>query len=147
MTRPAQLILYRFGGSLFFGIFIHPTQPFQFMQRIQQAMSTSMDFLFPTIFLFIANYSNSIALDRIGISLTYTSKCGIPLIMVLLTVLVGGLEALPNTTTLLSLLPIAFGIGAASWNSPMFEKVCFVCALLSSTAQAALNVSSKRVIR
>ena len=104
-------------------------------------------FLFPTIFLFIANYSNSIALDRIGISLTYTSKCGIPLITVLLTVLVGGLEALPNTTTLLTLLPIAFGIGAASWNSPMFEKVCFVCALLSSTAQAALNVSSKRVIR
>ena len=49
MTRPAQLILYRFGGSLFFGIFIHPTQPFQFMQRIQQAMSTSMGF-------FISNY-------------------------------------------------------------------------------------------
>lgn len=104
-------------------------------------------FLLPSLFLFIANYSNSIALDRIGISLTYTSKCGIPLITVLFTLLLDGMSSLPSTATLLSLLPIAIGIGASSWNSPTFELFGFLAALISTTSQAALNVVSKRVMR
>lgn len=103
-------------------------------------------FLLPSLFLFIANYSNSIALDRIGISLTYTSKCGIPLITVLFTLLLDGISALPSNATLLSLLPIAFGIGAASWNSPTFELFGFLAAVVSTTSQAALNVVSKKVM-
>ena len=104
-------------------------------------------FLLPSIFLFIANYSNSIALDRIGISLTYTSKCGIPLITVLFTLLLDGMSALPSNATLFSLLPIALGIGAASWNTPTFELYGFLAALISTTSQAALNVFSKRVMK
>lgn len=34
----------------------------------------------------------------------------------------------------------------ASWNSPTFEKKGFAAAMLSSTAQSALNVSSKRAL-
>jgi drug/metabolite transporter (DMT)-like permease len=58
-----------------------------------------------------------------------------------------GVSALPSKATLLSLLPIAFGIGAASWNSPTFEMFGFAAAMISTTSQAALNVVSKRVMR
>jgi Triose-phosphate Transporter family len=83
-------------------------------------------------------------LDRIGISLTYTSKCGIPLITVLLTVLLDGWNSLPSSLALLSLLPIGIGIGAASWNSPTFKLGGFLAALGSTTCQSLLNVCSKR---
>lgn len=89
---------------------------------------------------------HSVALDRIGISLTYTSKCGIPLITVVLTALLEGLGALPNAAALASLIPIAVGIAAASWSSPTFELVGFVAAAISATAQSALNVTSKRAL-
>ena len=88
----------------------------------------------------------SIALDRIGISLTYTSKCAIPLFTVILTILVDGMGALPNALTLAALVPIAIGIAAASWNSPTFELWGFLAAVASTTAQSALNVTSKRAI-
>lgn len=146
IARPALLTLYRFSGSLLFGIFLRP-QVWSFMQRIRDTLASVSDFTLPAVFLFLANYSNSVALDRIGISLTYTSKCGIPLITVILTLLVDGFDALPSTKTLLTLIPIALGIGAASWNSPTFEKIGFISALVSCTAQAALNVSSKKAIR
>jgi hypothetical protein len=78
--------------------------------------------------------------------LTYTSKCGIPLITVLMTLLLDGTKALPNPLALLSLLPIALGIAAASWNSPTFETIGFLAAVTSATAQSALNVTSKRAM-
>jgi len=149
LSRASLLTLYRFSGSLLLGLFMHA----QFYQlsalppRFIQTLEAAKLFLLPSLFLFIANYCNSIALDRIGISLTYTSKCGIPLITVLFTLLLDGVSALPSKATLLSLLPIAFGIGAASWNSPTFEVFGFVAAMISTTSQAALNVVSKRVMR
>jgi Triose-phosphate Transporter family len=87
-----------------------------------------------------------VALDRIGIGLTYTSKCGIPIITVLLTLLLDGMSALPNMAALLSLIPIALGIAAASWSAPTWETLGFLMAVLSTTAQSLLNVSSKRVL-
>mmetsp|Transcript_26938 Transcript_26938/g.42252 ORF Transcript_26938/g.42252 Transcript_26938/m.42252 type:complete len:462 (-) Transcript_26938:1417-2802(-) len=149
LSRASLLTLYRFSGSLMLGLFMHA----QFYQlsalppRFIQTLEAAKLFLLPSLFLFIANYCNSIALDRIGISLTYTSKCGIPLITVLFTLLLDGVSALPSKATLLSLLPIAIGIGAASWNSPTFEVFGFVAAMISTTSQAALNVVSKRVMR
>ncbi len=149
LSRASLLTLYRFSGSLLLGLFMHA----QFYQlsalppRFIQTLEAAKLFLLPSLFLFIANYCNSIALDRIGISLTYTSKCGIPLITVLFTLLLDGVSALPSKATLLSLLPIAIGIGAASWNSPTFEVFGFVAAMISTTSQAALNVVSKRVMR
>lgn len=145
LSRPTLLTLYRFSGSLLLGILFH--QPlFAAMDRIKQTIDSLPLFALPATFLFVANYANSISLDRIGISLTYTSKCGIPLITVLLTLLLDGVNALPSTLTLLTLIPIALGIGAASWNHPTFEPIGFAAAILSCVAQAALNVSSKRVM-
>ena len=88
----------------------------------------------------------SIALDRIGISLTYTSKCAIPLFTVILSILLDGTGSLPNVLSLASLIPIAVGIAAASWNSPTFELWGFIAAVVSTTSQSALNVTSKRAI-
>lgn len=58
-----------------------------------------------------------------------------------------GSQALPGQYALLSLLPIACGIGMASWNAPTFEAIGFVCACVSATAQSALNVLSKKAIK
>ena len=69
------------------------------------------------------------------------------MITVLLTMALDGMSALPSTATLMSLIPIALGIGASSWNSPTFELLGFVAALISTTSQAALNVVSKRVMK
>jgi hypothetical protein len=149
LSRASLLTLYRFSGSLLLGIFVH-THFYQLsmcIPRFLKTVNAAKMFLLPSLFLFIANYSNSIALDRIGISLTYTSKCGIPLITVLFTLLLDGISALPSSATLLSLVPIALGIGASSWNSPTFELFGFLAALISTTSQAALNVVSKRVMK
>lgn len=115
-------------------------------KRLAHTISYMQDFSLPAIFLFTANYCNSVALDRIGISLAYTSKCLIPLITVAFTLLLDGIVALPPNLALLMLLPIAAGVALASWKSPTFEKYGFLAALVSSTAQAALNVSSKRAL-
>ena len=144
LPRATLLTLYRFGGSLLLGMLAHPD--LHVVDRVRETIHLLPPFALPAIFLFVANYANSISLDRIGISLTYTSKCAIPLITVLLTVILDGVSSLPNVPVLLSLLPIALGIGAASWNSPTFEKIGFAAAMISCTSQSALNVSCKKVM-
>lgn len=145
IPRPALLTICRFGGSLLMGLLLQPDVR-MILQRVQSTLRNIPHFIVPACFLFIANYANSISLNRIGISLTYTSKCGIPLMTVLLTIAMDGISALPNSWALLSLIPIAAGIAAASWNSPTFELVGFLAALLSTTAQSALNVTSKKAM-
>eukprot|EP00546_Thalassionema_frauenfeldii_P017150 CAMPEP_0178896122 /NCGR_PEP_ID=MMETSP0786-20121207/982_1 /TAXON_ID=186022 /ORGANISM="Thalassionema frauenfeldii, Strain CCMP 1798" /LENGTH=414 /DNA_ID=CAMNT_0020566459 /DNA_START=236 /DNA_END=1479 /DNA_ORIENTATION=+ len=98
------------------------------------------------LFLFLANFTNAISLSKVGISLTSTSKCGIPLITVLLTLISDGREALPSALTITTLIPIAVGIGAAAWNSPTFDTFGFLAAMVSCTAQSLLNVTSKKAI-
>jgi hypothetical protein len=144
LSRPTLLTLFRFGGSLLLGLLAHPD--LAIVQRIQDTAKSVPAFALPAVFLFVANFCNSISLNRIGIPLTYTSKCGIPLITVILTVLLDGTKALPNSLALLSLLPVALGIAAASWNSPTFETIGFLAAAMSATAQSALNVTSKRAM-
>jgi drug/metabolite transporter (DMT)-like permease len=144
LPRATLLTLYRFGGSLLLGMLAHPD--LHVVDRVHETIQLLPPFAMPAIFLFIANYANSIALDRIGISLTYTSKCAIPLITVLLTLILDGASSLPSIPVLLCLLPIALGIGAASWNSPTFEKIGFTAAMISCTSQSALNVSCKKVM-
>lgn len=145
LSRPQLLTLYRFSGSLLLGIFLHG-DVWNWNKRLAHTVSYMQDFSLPAIFLFTANYCNSIALDRIGISLAYTSKCLIPLITVVLTLFQDGFVALPPNLALLMLVPIATGVALASWKSPTFEKYGFLAAIASSTAQAALNVSSKRAL-
>ena len=181
LSPSSLLTMYRFAGSLLFGLLFSTTSSSSIQQRFHVTMTTIPTLLIPSICLFIANFSNtyvylfcsldasimtlssqfplltlmssssaiyifSIALDRIGIGLTYTSKCGIPIITVLLTLLLDGVGALPNIPTLLSLIPIAFGIAAASWSAPTYELLGFIMACISATAQSALNVTSKRAM-
>ena len=145
VSRPALLTLYRFSGSLLLGL-IARVPVLDVISRVRQTLGFIHHFSIPAAFLFIANFSNSVAIDRIGISLTYTSKCGIPLITVILTLLLDGVGALPSVPALLSLVLIAAGIAAASWNHPTFEAIGFTAAIISCVAQVALNVSSKKVM-
>jgi Triose-phosphate Transporter family len=144
LSRPALLTLYRFSGSLLLGLVAHPE--FRIVERILETWKLVPAFSLPALFLFLANYSNSISLDRIGISLTYTCKCSIPLVTVLLTILLEGMDALPSVPTLLTLIPIATGIAAASWDAPTFEILGFVAAMVSCVAQSALNVTCKQAM-
>jgi len=144
LPRPVLLTLYRFGGSLLLGLLLHPN--FQLIQRVRDTVAVIPDFALPAAFLFLANFTNSIALNRIGISLTYTTKCAIPIFTVILTFFLDGASALPSIPTLLSLVPIATGIAMASWDSPVFETKGFGFAMVSSSAQTALNVCSKKAM-
>ena len=145
LSRATLLTLFRFSGSLILGLLAHPN--LQIVERIRETLKLLPPFALPAVFLFIANYTNSISLNRIGISLTYTSKCAIPLITLLLTLVWDGVQALPSVPVLLSLVPIALGIATASWNNPTYEKYGFLAAFISCTAQSALNVTSKRVMK
>lgn len=142
-TRPQLLTIYRLSGSFLLGIFANP-KFLRWHDRLMQSFGVMNDFALPAVFMFCANYCNVLALDRLGISLTYTSKCGIPILTVLITILVDGIDAIPSFLTLCSLILIAIGIAMASWNSPTFDSIGFLSAVVSATSQASLNVSCKR---
>jgi hypothetical protein len=142
MSRPTRLTLYRFAGSFAIGLLLHPN--FDVTGRLAQTIAATPAFFVSALLLFLANLANSVALDRIGIPLTYTCKCGIPLMTVILTLIMDGPSALPPPLALIALVPIAFGIAAASWSAPTFELAGFLAALFSTLTQSALNVFSKR---
>jgi hypothetical protein len=144
ISRSTLLTLYRFSGSLLLGLVAHAN--FDIVSRIRETWELCPTFFVPAIFLFVANYTNSVSLDRIGISLTYTSKCAIPLVTLILTIILDGVQALPSVKVVLTLIPIALGIATSSWNHPTFEPVGFLAAMVSCTAQSALNVSCKKVM-
>jgi hypothetical protein len=145
LSRVTLLTLARFSGSLILGLVAYPN--LHIVDRIKETLELLPQFALPAVFLFTANYSNAISLDRIGISLTYTSKCAIPLITLILTLVLDGVDALPSVPVLLTLVPIALGIATASWNHPRFEILGFIAAFVSCTAQSALNVTSKHVMK
>lgn len=145
MDRPQMLTFFRFLGSFVLGLLCH-LDFWRIIARFQDTFSAIPNFAIPALFLFAANYSNSIALNRIGVPLTYTAKCGIPLVTVLFTMLAEGRNAMPSVPTLVSLIVIACGIAAASWNAPIFEISGFVAAIFSTTAQAALVVTGKKAV-
>lgn len=107
LSRPQLLTLYRFLGSSLMGVFLHVNLG-GWSERLKLTLHYTRDFALPAIFLFVANHCNGIALDKIGISLTYTSKCIIPLATVLITVLFEGLGALPSLYALLTLIRKCF---------------------------------------
>jgi hypothetical protein len=145
LDRPTLLTLLRFGGSFLIGLLLRadlgriPTLALQTVVNMRYFIASAM-------FLFVANYCNSISLNRLGVPLTYTSKCAIPLFTVLLVLFLEGPQALPNAVALASLALVAFGIAAASFNSPSFDTLGFAAAIISTTAQAALNIESKRAM-
>lgn len=145
-NRPSLLTFYRFSISLLIGMLCHP-KFWLVMDRFRDTVSAVPVFIVPAFFLFFANFCNAIALDRLGISLTYVSKCGIPVVTVLIMLLLEGAQSLPNIKALCSLIPIAMGIACASWNSPFFELVGFLAAISSCVLQAGLNYTSKKAFK
>lgn len=145
-NRPSLLTFYRFSISLLIGMLCHP-KFWLVMDRFRDTVTAVPVFIVPAFFLFFANFCNAIALDRLGISLTYVSKCGIPVVTVLIMLLLEGAQSLPNIKALCSLIPIAMGIACASWNSPFFELVGFLAAISSCVLQACLNYSSKKAFK
>ena len=79
LSRPQLLTIFRLSGSFLLGIFGH-TSLFLWQDRLHRSIQSMNAFMLPALFMFLANYCNVIALDRLGISLTYTSKCGIPIL-------------------------------------------------------------------
>lgn len=145
-NRPSLLTFYRFSISLLIGMLCHP-KFWLVMDRFRDTVTAVPVFIVPAFFLFFANFCNAIALDRLGISLTYVSKCGIPVVTVLIMLILEGAQSLPNIKALCSLIPIAMGIACASWNSPFFELVGFLAAISSCVLQACLNYSSKKAFK
>ena len=145
LDRATLLTLLRFGGSFLLGLLARSDLRLV-PKLVAQTVADARYFIPSAVFLFVANYCNSIALNRLGVPLTYTSKGGIPIFTVLFVFLLDGAGALPNTVALYSLVLIAFGIAAASWNSPTFDALGFLAAAISTTSQAALNIASKRAI-
>jgi drug/metabolite transporter (DMT)-like permease len=64
----------------------------------------------PAVFLFIANYANSIALEKTGITLTYIIKACIPVFTVVICSIQGERYSFMLYT---SLLPICIGVALA----------------------------------
>jgi len=98
-SLPHLLTLYRFGGSFFLSI-LSPS----ILSILSKLPSTIPSFLLPALFMTLANLGNVVALDRIGISLTYTTKCAIPIMTILLQVCLKGNSLLPPTKSLIAVL-------------------------------------------
>jgi len=145
VDRATLLTLFRFSGSFMLGVFLRRDIT-GISRRVTETIQYAPAFAWSAFFLFVANYCNSIALSRVGVPLTYTSKSAIPLITVLFTLILDGSRALPNVYALASLGVIALGITGASWDSPTFEKLGFLAAMISTASQAALNIASKRAM-
>ena len=94
------------------------------------------------MFLWLANYANSCALQACGITLTYIVKACIPVLTVAICALRGQRFPLP---IFLSLVPICLGVAVASFSDVAFSLQGFLAALLSAVAQAFLNLSIKEV--
>lgn len=96
----------------------------------------------PAILLWVANFSNSVALQYSGITLTYVVKACIPVFTVVVCVL-GGQQFPP--LTYLSLLPTVLGVALASASDMDFSAYGLVAALTSALAQTLMNISIKDV--
>jgi hypothetical protein len=96
----------------------------------------------PAILLWLANYSNSIALQSAGITLTYVLKAGIPVFTVLVCSFSG--QKFPFLIYV-SLVPICVGVGLACMGDLSFSINGFVAGLVSALAQTFMNISIKSV--
>lgn len=96
----------------------------------------------PAILLWLANYSNSMALQYAGITLTYVLKAGIPVFTVLVCAFNG--QKFPFLIYF-SLLPICVGVGLACMGDLSFSFNGFLAGLVSALAQTFMNISIKDV--
>jgi hypothetical protein len=129
------------------------------LKHIISLLATS-PYSLPALSLFVANTSNSYSLHVMGIGNTYVTKCCIPAVTVLFTVLTNmyrsrgnrssgqtslplPLLPLPKTLPLLFLIPLTIGISLSASTSPTVTRTGLGLAILSSVAQVSLNLSTQ----
>jgi hypothetical protein len=141
----------RFGGSTFFGSLAaltnQPTSdgnrqptldsdtvsPSNLPHLIKQAA-------LPALFLWLANYFNSVSLKRSGITLTYVMKACIPVF----TVMICRFQGMEFPLSIYSsLIPVCFGVILASGSDLDFTFSGFCAALASAISQTLLNITAK----
>lgn len=96
----------------------------------------------PAVLLWLANYANSVALEKTGITLTYVMKACIPVFTVI-TCRLQGQKFAP--LIYVSLLPICLGVALASASDMDFDAAGLAAALTSALAQTFMNISIKSV--
>ena len=163
---PAALLLtlWRFGFSqvaslltfIFLDPFSSPSSPSNavLFSILKSPISLSLRLLYTlphflpaALSLFLANLFNSYALSTSGISLTYVTKCSIPIFTLLLSpLLIPNTPFKVSTASALSLLPICLGIALTSYDSTNFRGDGFAFAIMSCVAQVCLNVFSKKAM-
>lgn len=129
----------RFAGSAVFGV---SSQTLSGEIKIREFGTTLKNVFFPALFLWVANFANSVALQYSGITLTYVVKACIPVFTVLVCV-VGG-QRFP-LLTYLSLLPTVIGVALASASDMDFSAHGLLAALTSALSQTLMNISIKEV--
>uniref|UniRef100_A0A7S1UB46 Sugar phosphate transporter domain-containing protein n=1 Tax=Phaeomonas parva TaxID=124430 RepID=A0A7S1UB46_9STRA len=97
----------------------------------------------PALALLTANFCNSVALKRTGITITYVTKCIIPIATGLLCLLGLGPAPPRKFGTIAGMAVLCSGIAAASAGNGSFELFGFLAALVSAFAQSFLTVFSK----
>lgn len=97
-------------------------------------------FFWPAVFLFLANFTNCVALQRTGITVTYVTKSATPVATALMCMLKGQRLTL---ATWLSIMSIVAGVGMANIGYSHFNLIGFAAAVLSTVAQSGLNVAVK----
>lgn len=107
-----------------------------------KVLSIVKDMAIPAVFLFIANFANSIALEKAGITLTYIVKACIPVFTVIICRCMGEKY---STQIYLSLLPICFGVALACAGDLDFNALGLLGAILSAISQTLMNIIVKSV--
>lgn len=96
----------------------------------------------PALFLFCANYANSIALEKTGITLTYIIKACIPVFTVIICSVQGERFSFLLYT---SLIPICLGVALACAGDLDFNAQGLIAGLCSAMAQTLMNIKAKSV--
>eukprot|EP00929_Paragymnodinium_shiwhaense_P008213 TRINITY_DN112157_c0_g1_i1.p1 TRINITY_DN112157_c0_g1~~TRINITY_DN112157_c0_g1_i1.p1 ORF type:complete len:488 (+),score=80.39 TRINITY_DN112157_c0_g1_i1:84-1547(+) len=100
--------------------------------------------LVPSVLLLAANLLNSMALQRVGHTITYVMKSMIPGFTVVICRMRGQHF---EPCIYWSLLPVCLGVAIASATDMSFNVIGFLCALASSMSQTLLNIASKESLK
>ena len=136
---PVLHTLIRFVGSAIIGTtFLVGTGAV----KPQQVFKVVADVSVPAVLLWCANYTNSIALQYAGITLTYVMKAGIPVFTVLICAAMGQKF---STLIYISLIPICAGVALACMGDISFSVIGLAAGLCSCLSQTCMNISIKNV--
>ena len=140
---PLAHILARFMGAALIGLAVNAIIPSGIPVRRLPSLARAL--LIPSLCMFGANYFNSMAVARAGVSFTHTIKASGPLWTVLLCAgLRGERFTLPVYA---SLIPTVGGVALASLSGGNVDAMGLVAAIASTVSQALMNLYGKSHIR